>query len=114
MTPANLKLTCPQGTTFSRTLTYKVDGVAVNLTGYTARMQVRENYYTNAKLVDLTSGSGITLGGSAGTVSFTLSASATAALPVGTFVYDLEIVSGGGAVTRLVEGKFIVTPEVTK
>ena len=42
MTPGKYNFTCPQGTTFTRTITYKIGGVAVNLTGYTARMQVRK------------------------------------------------------------------------
>jgi len=28
--------------------------------------------------------------------------------------YDLELVSAGGVVTRLVEGQIILTPEVTR
>ena len=34
--------------------------------------------------------------------------------PAGTFVYDLEIRSVGGIVDRIIEGSFIVTPEVTR
>jgi hypothetical protein len=32
-----------QGATYSQVVTYKESGVAVNLTGYTARMQVRSH-----------------------------------------------------------------------
>ena len=42
MTPGKLDLVCPQGSTFSRTLTYKIDDTPVNLVGYNARLQVRE------------------------------------------------------------------------
>lgn len=114
MSPAKLKLVCPQGSTFSRTLTYEIDNTPVNLTGYSARMQVRVDYATTTTLVSLTSGSGITLGGSAGTITFTITAAASALLPPGSWVYDLELVSGGGEVTRLIQGEFVVTPEVTR
>lgn len=113
MTPGKLNLTCPQGSTFDKTLTYKIDNSAVNLTGYDARLQVREYHYSEDPVVSLVSGSGITLGGSAGTIDILLDADTTADLNPGNYVYDLELVVSG-TVTRLVEGKFVVTPEVTK
>lgn len=113
MTPGKLNLTCPQGSTFSKTLTYKIDDAPVNLTGYNARLQVREFHYSEDPVVSLTSGNGLTLGGSAGTIAVLISATDTSELIAGNYVYDLELVVGG-TVTRLVEGNFIVTPEVTR
>lgn len=114
MTPGKHNLTCPQGATFQRTLTYRIDGVAVNLTSYSARMQVRQNAFAQSTVVSLTSGNGITLGGAAGTITIAISATSTSSIPAGAYVYDLEIESAGGEVTRLLEGKFVVTPEVTR
>jgi hypothetical protein len=88
--------------------------VPINLNGYTSRLQVRETHYAQETIVALTSGSGITLGGSAGTIDLLISASATAAFNAGNFVYDLEIQSTNGTIDRLIEGSFIVTPEVTR
>jgi len=113
MTPGKLNLLCPQGSTFSRTLTYKLDDSPVDLTGYDARLQVREYHYSDDFVVNLSNLSGITLGGSAGTITVFIAASATQELVPGSYVYDLELVAGG-TVTRLVEGKFTVTPEVTR
>lgn len=113
MTPGKLNLTCPQGSTFSKTLTYKIDNSAVDLTGYDARLQVREFHYSEDPVINLVSGNGITLGGSAGTIDILLSASETEELNAGNYVYDLELVVSG-TVTRLVEGNFVVTPEVTR
>lgn len=109
-------LTVEQGATWSVTVTWEVDGSPVNLTNYSARMQVRTRHEASATLVSLTSavGGGLTLGGVAGTIGIALSATATAALPAGGHVYDLEMVSGAGVVTRLLEGRFTVTPEVTR
>lgn len=103
-----------QGETWTRTLTWKVDGTAVDLTGYTARMQVRQKVTSADTLLSLTSASGITLGGSAGTITLSVSAVDTAAMTWREGVYDLELVSGGGEVTRLIEGRITVSPEVTR
>jgi hypothetical protein len=113
MTPGKVNFVCPQGSTFSRTLTYKVDDDPVDLTGYSARLQVREYHYSDDFIASLTDSSGITLGGSAGTISILVAASATQSFVAGDYVYDLELVAGG-TVTRLIEGKFTVTPEVTR
>jgi hypothetical protein len=40
--------------------------------------------------------------------------STTAAIEEGMYVYDLEITSGAGTVTRLMEGTVTVNPEVTR
>lgn len=111
-----LNLEIEQGTTWSTVLTWKIGGVAVNLTGYTARLQARRRPDSATQLLSLTSSpaAGITLGGVAGTITLTLSATATAALHPGCYVYDLELVSAGGEVTRLVEGQWIVKAEVTR
>ena len=114
--PGRLDMSCYQGASFDYTLTWLSDGAPVNLTGYTGRMQVRDGYDAGSAIVSLTSGTGITLGGTAGTILVELTATQTAeidATPSGQYVYDLELVSGA-TVTRLVEGTFIVSPEVTR
>jgi len=105
-----------QGATLSLTATWKdSSGTAVNLTGYTARLQVRATYDSSSTILSLTSASGITLGGAAGTIAITASATTTAALTAPwSGVYDLELVSGGGEVTRLLEGTATVSPEVSR
>jgi hypothetical protein len=114
MTPGLVNFVCPQGSTFRRTLTYTLDELPVDLTGYSSRLQVRQAYYSENPIVSLVSGSGITIGGSAGTIDILISASATSNLPAGTHVYDLEIISPSNIVDRLIEGTFNVTPEVTR
>jgi len=112
-------ITCQQGATFQRQLTWTDSARdAYNLTGYTARMQVRSNVTSNTIIATLSTTAGntgtIALGGTAGTVDLLISATNTAALTAGQYVYDLELVSGGGVVTRLLEGNFKVTAEVTR
>ncbi len=113
MPAGNYNIVCDQGSTLTRVLTWKnSNGTAVDLTNYTARMQVRTNYASNTALLSLTTeNGGITLGGVAGTITLVATATATAALAADT--YDLEMITGAN-VTRLVEGTFEVTPEVTR
>jgi len=112
--PAIYNVTMYQGASFDLSLTWNVNSIPVNLTGYSSRMQVRTSYDASSTVLSLTSGSGITLGGTAGTITVAASAATTAGVPTGQYVYDLEMVSGGSAVTRLIQGTFLVDPEVTK
>lgn len=114
MTPGRLNFTCPQGSTFRRTLTYKIDDVPVDLSGYQGRLQVRETHDSLDYIVNLTNGNGITMGGSAGTIDILIADDITANFITGDHVYDLEIESSGGITDRLIEGRFNVTPEVTR
>ena len=106
---------CEQGATFSWVFTLKDNnGVVVDLTGYTARMHVRVTAATASTIIELTTAnSRIVLGGTDGTITLALTATETAALTAGSYVYDLELLSGS-SVQRLLEGDFVVTSEVTK
>ena len=50
---------------------------------------------------------------SSGEIKIQLSAAQTTAMKAGRYVYDLEITSSGGAVSRVVEGQLEVNPGVT-
>lgn len=108
-------LVCDQGATFSRVFTWQDSAaVPINLGGYTARMQVRETVTSASTLLSLTTeNGGILLGGTAGTVSVTATATQTAAVAAGCYVYDIELVNGA-TVYRLVQGQFTVDAEVTR
>jgi len=108
-------LCIPQGATFSRVVKWKADGTLVNLTGYTARMQIRQTAASATTTLALTTENGrIALGGSAGTITLSISATDTAAIAAGRYVYDLELVSAGGIVTRLLQGVVTVSANVTR
>ena len=106
---------CEQGATFTREITWlDAVGAPIDLTAYTARMQVRATASSASTLLSLTSGDGdITLGGIAGTITITISATATAAVAAGCYVYDLELVDGS-TVYRILQGDFTVDAEVTR
>lgn len=108
-------LCIPQGATFSRVIRWKADGVNVNLTSFTARMQIRPTAASATTTLALTTENGrIALGGSAGTITLTISATDTAAITAGRYVYDLELVAANGTVTRLLQGVITVSANVTR
>ena len=132
-----------QGETWSWTYTKRDGaGAAVNLTGYTARMAIKVSYSGGAQAY-LSSGSDanggtITLGGALGTVTLAMTATQSATLagavwgwhwmdeagltgetratphePTVTYLYDLELVSAAGSVTRELEGRCVVHRQIT-
>jgi hypothetical protein len=113
MTQTNLEI--PQGATWNRVITYMDSNrVPIDLTGYTAKMQLRSDYGQKFAYLTLSTGTGeIVITPLTGTIEITISATVTKALKVYTYVYDLEITSPGSVVTRLLQGKITVTPEVT-
>jgi hypothetical protein len=114
ITPGVYNLTVYAGADFDQTFTITQGGTALNLTNYSASMQVREAADATAILLSLTSGTGITLGGTAGTVAVVITSAQSSALSAGSYAYDLELVSGGNIVTRLLQGGFSVSGNVTR
>ena len=105
-------MVCEQATTFTVNFTIQTGNTLFNLTGYSATMTIRPFVGSNTTTLVLTNGSGITLGGAAGTVAITISAATTADFEPSRYAYDFMLDSGS-VVTRLLEGKFIVTAGVT-
>jgi hypothetical protein len=99
-----------QGATFNLNFRVETDGTPWNLTGYTFAMQVRRSTSATTTLLNITSATMT----SVGHVTATVSAATMADVPAGRWVYDIELTSSGGQVTRILEGRFIVTPEVTQ
>jgi len=127
-------LNVQQGATFSKVhIARDSAGAARNLTGYSARMAVRENLGRGlGNDVFLTTGADarggtITLGGASGTITIEMTAEQTtqifgyvgiaprSAEPFVYFIYDLELVASDGVtVEREIEGRFILQQEVTE
>ena len=104
--------TIEQGATFDRQITVQENSQALNLTGYSSRMQMRSTHDSSS--IALTVTATIASPASQGKINLTAQASATAAVEEGIYVYDLEIESSAGSVTRILEGQVTVTPEVTR
>lgn len=115
------KLTIQQGATFRQRFVYKAgetvaSAAPVDLTGCTARAQMRPDYASDSVWAEWTTeNGGISLGGPSGTIDMFSSAAATAAMPADKGVWDMELVfPSGGDTLRILEGQTAVTPEVTK
>lgn len=105
-----LNLTIDQGSDFTLNFDLKDSaGNAFDLTGYTGRSQFRK-YYTSNTSYTL----GAVTGNTNGVVTLSLGAANSAAIPAGRYLYDVEIVSAGNTVTRILEGILTLTPEITR
>lgn len=106
--------TMDQGSTWTISLVYNdSDGNPINLTGYTAKMQLRRKFDSaTAALTLATGGQGIVITGGTGTIDITATDEQTGAIDAGLYVYDLDL-NNGGIITRLIQGQATVSAEVT-
>lgn len=121
--PAGIyNITAKQGSTFSRTITWTDSAKKpIAIQGWTARMHVRPDVTSSTKTIELTTENGrITLGADASTttkgqITLLIDATTMSSLTAGQYVYDLELVSPGATeVHSIIEGNFVVKPEVTR
>jgi hypothetical protein len=99
-----------QGATFNLNFRVETDGTPWNLTGYTFAMQVRRSANDANTLLNITTATMTAIG----QVSVTVPATTMDDVPAGRWVYDIELTSSGDEVTRILEGRFIVTAQVTQ
>jgi hypothetical protein len=110
---AKYNLVCDQATTFNFQFQIKNDSTPWDLTGYTGTMTVRPFVgATTTTVVASTANGAMVLTALTGRINITLSAATTAAITAGRYAYDL-VLDSGTEVTRILEGKFIVTGAVT-
>lgn len=85
----------------------------VNLTGYIGRMELRDKHGgTLLYRLDTTLGN-MTIDGPEGTITLEIPATLTTTWTWRNAVYDIELVSATGRVTRLLQGTITLSPEVT-
>ena len=110
MAIATVNLRIDQGATYTNEWIWRQNGEPVDLTDYSARGHVRKTF-NSPLLLDLTSY--ITLGDE-GTITVEVPSTATEGLHwPGYARYDIELEDGDGIVTRLLEGKVVLSQEVT-
>lgn len=114
MLAGQLDLVIEQGATFTLSMFYQDDtGAAVDITGRTARMQLRSAVTSADVALSLTTENGrIAIDGPRGLIALSIAATDTAGLS-GSGVYDLELVNGA-LVERVLQGTYTVSPEVTR
>ena len=100
-----------QGSNFTSTVTVEdSNDNLLNITNYTTRGQVRKSYSASTAtnftttITDATNGE----------FTIALSRTQTGALKAGRYVYDVEVISPAGVVTRVVEGQVTVNARVTQ
>ena len=112
MTAAAYNLTIDQGSDFALDLVVKEDNVAKDLTGYSARAQMRNTKGASTVAATFTC---TVINATDGEVKMQLTNSTSSAISAGKYYYDLEIFTSGDViVSRLMEGTVILTPEVTR
>lgn len=116
MSAGSYNLLIEAGATFNLTVTYTDSGgTPIDLTGYTARMQIRANPADPGSTFELNTTNGrIVITGPTGLLTLLISAADTGALTLTTGVYDLIVTSAGGVVSRLLQGDVTVDAAVTK
>jgi hypothetical protein len=110
------KIVIEQGATWRTVLTLMDPDGVIDLSGHTARMQIRENIESPAPLYALSTspGGGITVDGPAGKITLVISDSVSTAWEWRYGVYDLELIDGDGDVQRILKGEVEVDREVTR
>jgi hypothetical protein len=100
--------------------TYTSGGVVewntpVPLTGFTAKMQIRETVDSSTVIAELTHlNGGITIDAANYTVTVTLTSTQTSAFTFPTAVYSLELTDANGDVTTFIQGNLTLIQEVTR
>jgi hypothetical protein len=125
MAAGKYSFTIEQGSTFERELIYQDStGVPINLTNYSARMQIRPSPGSSTLYLTLSSslrsdGTGLNMNGltgviptTSGTIGIVISAATSSLLTFDEAAYDLEIYSGSYA-SRIIEGKVKLSKEIT-
>lgn len=109
---AQYNIVCNQNATFSFIFTIKNGETPWDLTGYTAKMTVRPFVGADTTIVEATTSNYITLGTTDGKITVNIPSSVTTGFTPGRHAYDF-ILDSGVTVTRILEGKFVVSEGVT-
>jgi hypothetical protein len=110
---AKYNLVCDQATTFNFQFQILNNQTPWSLGGYTGTMTVRPFVgATTTTVVATTENGRMVLDQGNGRITVTLSAAITGAITAGRYAYDL-VLDSGAEITRILEGKFIVTGAVT-
>jgi hypothetical protein len=108
-----------QGASLTRTLKLTKKGVVWNLTGYTAKLQVKNDYSSDTSIITLTSepDGGLVVDGANGTITIFFSVADILLLVHSkAYVYDLLIVDPGALTKpkKIIKGEVFAEPGVTR
>ena len=119
-------MTIEQGSTFTRLISVEQPDLVADpnggifvpylLVAYTARMQIRRTVESTTAMLSLTTENGgidINPGTPENEILLSITAANTATL-TSDGVYDLEIISNSGTISKVIRGSVTVIPEVTR
>lgn len=103
-------LTVEQGDTFNLQFQIREQetGIGWNLTGYTCTMQVKSFATSGVSLIDINSNDDNIIIDSNGNINITIDSNTISNLPTGRLDYEIKLISGGGVVTTILQGVFVV------
>ena len=108
---SKVNIVMDQGATFNTTYTFfDQSNSAIDFTTYTAASQMRKSYQSSTAYAFTAS----VYDASNGKIRLQLTDTASAAIPAGRWLYDVEITSSGGTKTRVVEGIVTVNAQITQ
>lgn len=110
---AYVELYVDKGTSFQNKITLTDDSTntSINLSGYSARSQLRRSYYSTNASANIV----CTISDAAnGEITMSLSASNTSNIMAGRYLFDVQTTNPIGAVTRVLEGTLTMLPEITR
>lgn len=116
-TAGTYDLTIQQGATFELRFAIQDDSDdPIDLSGFSARMQIRVAHGAEEALVALDTQSlgGIAITTELGEIVVSIHANETAQLPAVVGRYDFKLIEPGGTVVRLIEGIATITPKITE
>lgn len=116
MAAANYDFEIEQGADKLKPFVWKdSNGTPVNLSNYTARLQVRKSVSATDVLFEMsTANNRISIVAADGKVILAFKHADTSALTWKQGKYDLELTSGDGTRTRLLQGTITISPEITR
>ena len=110
---AKYNLVCDQATTFNFQFQILNDNTPWDLSGYAVVMTVRPFVGASTTTVVASNANArIAVDGPNGRITVTIDAVTTGNIAAGRYSYDL-VVDSGSVITRILEGKFVVTGAVT-
>ena len=114
MSAGTYNMVIEQGATFVRIFRWLSDSTPVNLTGASAKMQVRETTESSVLFEASTSNGRLSIADALGEITLTITAAESTAFDWLFGKYDLEVTTAAGTVYRLIQGTISISSEVTQ
>ena len=112
MSAATYNFNLDQGADFALEMIMKEDGAVKDLSGYSARAQMRKTKDSTEVTATFTCS---VVDPTAGKIRMSMTNATTGAITAGVYFYDLEIFTDSDAfVLRLIQGQATVTREITR